>query len=194
MQKRELIFIPLGVLIGVLISGLVFLITIPPRGEPILLAPTTTAIPLTVQISGAVERPGVYQLPKNSRAVELLELAGGFCENADTESINLAAKLRDGENIHIPTKSESEKKETIAQNSSGETAAQNFQFPININTATQEELEQLPGIGPAKASDIISYRENNGDFQLIDDIQNVSGIGPTTFENIKEYITIEFTP
>ena len=193
MKKPDIFLIPLGVLLGVLISGLVFLITIPPRGEPILLAPAATASPITVQISGAVSQPGVYQLPKDSRVVELVETAGGFSEEANKESINLAAKLRDGENIHISTILEKNTAINTGLDSS-EKPTPNIQFPININIATQDELEQLPGIGPAKASDIISYREINGDFQLIDDIQNVSGIGPATFENLKEYITTEFTP
>ncbi len=185
----------LGVLFGLLGAGAVFLASSPPRGRPIELLPPPTPIPLHVHISGEVISPGVYTLPINSRLEAAIQAAGGFTENALQDGLNLAQPLQDGDKIEIPsmeiarTTSSAETDLTIERQPQAESTAL-----ININTASQTELESLPGIGPITAEKIIAYRQENGPFTAIEEIQKVSGIGPATFERIQTLITIEQSP
>jgi competence protein ComEA len=166
----------IGVLVGLLAAGVIWLAASRPRGDPIALLPTSTPGMLTVYVSGAVATPGVYLLPEGSRVDAAIQAAGGFIADAEPESINLAALLEDGEQIDVP-----------GIVSTGHVNAGR----VNINTATVSELDALPGIGPTTAQMIVDYRLQNGPFQFIQDIQNVPGIGPATYDRIKDYITIE---
>ena len=159
-----------------------------------------------VHISGAVNNEGVIELGKNSRISDAIEKAGGLKEEANLKDINLAYKLEDGMKIHIPNNTEQEEKEkendmnenelidynnTGAMELQGESGTTKEETAkININKATQTELETLPGIGPSTALKIINYRKENGSFKNIEDIKNVSGIGETKFNNIKSLITV----
>lgn len=143
-----------------------------------------------VHVCGAVNNSGVYYLEAGSRVHEAVEMAGGLSEDAAEEYINLAAVLTDGEQIYIPTCEEAQEQDFEIASSSQSDSSSSDDGLVNINTATSEELETLPGIGQTKAAAIISYRENNGDFSSIEDITNVSGIGESTYENIKDYITV----
>lgn len=176
-RRQTAFWIAFGVLCGLAAAGLIILITSPRRGHAIQLAPASGSGPVLVHVSGAVEAPGVYELPLGSRARDAIEMAGGASEDADLNRINLARVLQDGQQIHVP----------IVGDDSGEAV----QFPININIASVEQLSQLPGIGEVTAQAIIDYRESQGPFQRIEDIQNVSGIGPNTYENIRELISVE---
>jgi competence protein ComEA len=167
--------IALGVLIGLLAAGLIWLAASQPRGEAVTLLPSPTARSVTVYISGAVATPGVYSLPEGSRTDDVILLAGGFLPNAEQEGINLAALLQDGQQLDVPVRS------AATHASSGR---------ININTATVEELNTLPGIGTTIAQNIFNYRLKNGPFQFIQDIQNVSGVGPATYDEIKDLIMV----
>lgn len=138
---------------------------------------------IVVHVSGAVAKPTVYTLPKGSRAFTAVEAAGGALATADLERINLARVLVDGEQLHILVRGEQGSSAPTSQQQPGDTR-------VNINTATQKELETLPGIGPAKAQDIINYRTQNGPFKSIEDIVKVKGIGEKTFESIKNLIRI----
>lgn len=175
----------LGVFFGLISGAVVLIISSAPRGTPVLLAELPTPAPLTVDVSGAVANPGVYRLVPGSRVEDAVTAAGGFHENADRESVNLAARLQDGQKLHIPeiivTGSLPERSVSISDSANG---------IININTATLDMLDGLPGIGETKAREIIDYREKNGWFKVIEEIQNVPGIGPGIFENIKELISI----
>jgi competence protein ComEA len=180
-----------GIIGGLLGSGLIYLTSSQPRGEGITLLPPPTSAPIIVHIVGAVLEPGVYSLPSKSRQQDAIEAAGGFLSDANPQALNLAAPLQDGDRIVVPTipsdtqtPATSPSKSTIVELPSSNTL-------ININTASQTDLENLPGIGPVKAQTIIAYRESNGFFGLIEDIQNVPGIGPKTFENLKSLITVE---
>ena len=180
-----------GIIGGLLGSGLIYLTSSQPRGEGITLLPPPTSAPIVVHIVGAVLEPGVYSLPTNSRQQDAIEAAGGFLPEANPQALNLAAPLQDGDRIVVPTIPSdpptpvtNPSKSTIVELPSSSTL-------ININTASQADLENLPGIGPVKAQTIIAYRESNGFFGLIEDIQNVPGIGPKTFENLKSLITVE---
>lgn len=135
-----------------------------------------------VHICGEVEHPGVYELPEGSRIFEAVEAAGGFTEQAAESSMNLAEKITDGMQIVILSRDEMRIQESAAK----EAAA----GLININTASKEQLMTLPGIGDARANDIIRYREESGGFQTIEDIKKVSGIKDAAFQKIKDSITV----
>ena len=187
----------LGVIFGLAGAGGIWLASSPPRGNPIQLLPPPTPAPIQVYVSGAVANPGVYALPVDSRVKDAIQAAGGFSENANDMAVNLAALLEDGAQISVAAKKPTSEPSTNAGGNQGSEKTEGQPLPsdlgslININTATQEELESLPGIGPVTAQKIIEYRETNGPFIGIEDIQKVSGIGPVTFEKLRDLITVE---
>lgn len=151
-------------------------------------APTPEQIPdeqVVVYISGAVQAPDVYQLPKAARIKDLIVAAGGFTGDAAPERINLAERIADGQHIHVPRQDEAAPDAT-SQNASSAGGAR----LIDINAANAAELDGLPGIGQALAQRIIDYRTSNGAFNAIDDLRNVKGIGPALFEKIAPLITV----
>lgn len=143
-----------------------------------------------VDIKGAVKNPGVYSAQKGERVVDLITKAGGFTENADQNQVNLAQYVEDEMVIYVPQKGEISESITNSSFSTSANSSSN-QGKININKANETELQTIPGIGPSKAKAIIEYREQNGPFQQIEDIQNVSGIGEKTFEKLKDFITVK---
>ena len=166
---------------------------------------------IIVHISGAVKQEGVVELEEDSRIADAIEKVGGLKENAEIREINLAYKLEDGMKIYIPTKEEIKNKESQEVNQENEhvyggtkensSQVSNLQKnsesketirnkKVNINKASQEELDSLPGIGPSTADKILEYRKQNGNFKNIEDIKEVSGIGEAKFEKIKEMITV----
>lgn len=190
----------LWVLTGALLTGLIYLIAQPPRGEPVNLLPPPTPKPIIVHVVGAVNQPGLYSLPPDSRVQDAIEAAGRFTNSADPHALNLAAALQDGEQLIIPWMAATP---TISEYANQVTETAPFSSPqrtvptlslatelININTASQEELETLPGIGPVTAQKIIAYRESYGPFATIEAIQEVDGIGPVKFVGIKDMITV----
>ncbi len=183
-QHRTLVLTIVGLLIAAGVAA--FAIRWRPA-EPIVIeppAPTATPGPIRVYVSGAVMHADVYELPSGSIVRDAVAAAGGAAENADLNQINMAKTLRDGEQVYVPRIGEA-----LVPAPAGQAGAASGL--ININTATQAELETLPGIGPALAARIIAYREANGPFPNIEAIQNVSGIGPSTFEEIRDLITVE---
>jgi competence protein ComEA len=173
---KTLAYIIIGALIGLLAAGVLWLAATPPRGEPVILLSTQTPGVLTVYVSGAVVVPGLYTLPVNSRVIDAVQAAGGFMSSAETELINLAAPLVDGQQIDVP----------------GIVSTRHVNAGrVNINTATVAEFDTLPGIGPTTAQAIVEYRLQHGLFQFVQDIQNVPGIGPATYAKIKDYLTVE---
>jgi competence protein ComEA len=183
----------IGLVGGLLGAALLLLINSAPRGEPVELLPPPTAAPLSVHVAGAVEQPGVYQLPRGSRVQDAIEAAGGLRTDADPQTLNLAARLEDGSQIYVPAEGEDRPASvSTAQSSAAEDTSP--LYPININTASVEELQLLPGIGESKAESIVEYREANGLFASIEDIMEVSGIGQSTFDEFKELITVGGTP
>lgn len=139
-----------------------------------------------VTVTGEVASPGMYEMTTDDRINDAIQKAGGFTENAYTENINLAQKLKDGQYINVISKEYAATTNSIPES---KTPAE-FYGIVNINTASAEELCQLPGIGEATALKIIEYRELVGNFVDIRDIQNVKGIGPIKFNKIKNNITI----
>ena len=192
----------MGVFLGIMSVGIVFLITRPPRGTPIQLKPPPTPSPYIVHVSGAVAEPGIYSLISGSRIQNAIDTAGGHLPSANLDGINMAAFVEDGDQIWVPHQelmlSTSQPNEPTSS-TTPQTNEENEQPPvatllININTASISELESLPGIGPQKASEIIAYRDGNGPFERIEEIEMVSGIGPVTFKNIKALICVSDQP
>lgn len=156
---------------------------------------------IVVHITGAVNKEGIVELQTGARIADAIEKAGGAKENADIKNINLATILEDGMKVHVPTVEETQaNNENInVENNAGSqinTGPKEFtsyiktQGKININTATEEELDTLPGIGPSTATKIIEYRKENGKFKSIEEIKEVSGIGDAKYEKIKDLIGI----
>lgn len=150
-----------------------------------------------VYVCGAVEKPGVYELPYGSRIVDAVEASGGFLDTADKTYVNLAALLDDGVKLLIPTIQETCEFDSLqiesfdkGNSSFSGSSDNNSSGLININLATKEELTTLPGIGNATAEKIVSYRQSHGSFQSIEDIMNVSGIKDKLFSKIKDHITV----
>lgn len=179
----------LGVLIGLLAAGILILTCGTPRGEPVTLLPPPTKEPLTVHITGAVFQPGVYQLSQSARVEDAIQAAGGLKPLADPQSINLAKTLEDGERIWIPSQATVIPSEPSRPTSLPTLEPPSSEHPINVNQATVEELDLLPGIGPVKAQAIVNYRETHGFFQTIEQVRFVEGIGPSLYERIKDLIT-----
>lgn len=162
-----------------------------------------TSNKIIIHISGAVNKEGIVELEENSRIADAVEKAGGLKENADINKINLAFKLEDGMKVYIPSIEERKNEINInnqideEQTSKYITSASELNEDtnqntdkVNINTANQTELETLPGIGPATALKIINYRKEKGKFKSIEDIKEVSGIGDTKYEKIKDLICV----
>lgn len=152
--------------------------------------PTGTPAPLSVYVSGAVLEPQVITVPAGSLVADALDAAGGPAPHADLDAVNLAAPLANHQQVIIPGKTE-----TIGAPTRDETAPETEPTSaateiINLNTATAEELQTLPGIGASRAQDIVAYRKANGPFEHIEDIQQVSGIGEGIFAEIEPYITV----
>lgn len=181
--------ISFGVVIGLLAGGIIFLVSRPSRGQPTELLPPPTQQPIKVHVSGEVQEPGVYTLPSGSRVGDAIQAAAGFAENANQSGLNLAAFIHDGDKIEIPSKQAS-----IENTSSDRISVIPLQNLIDINTASQSELETLPRIGPTLAQAILTFRQENGPFKTIEDIQDVPGIGSATFSEIKSFITVGELP
>lgn len=141
--------------------------------------------PVVVDVSGAVKRPGVYRLTTEDRVEDALERAGGTTRRADLTAINRASKLEDGRQILVPTRGKS------ASTTSADTAAPaTSSGPVNLNTATLEQLETLDGVGPATAQKIVDYREQHGGFKSVDELDQVSGIGEKRLAALRDHVGI----
>ena len=153
---------------------------------------------IIVHITGAVKNPGIVKLEEGSRIEDAINKAGGLNEDADITNVNLAYILEDGIKIKIPSSLDvtEVQNENILNSDSGENIVEEFENSdkgslLNINKATKQDLQNLPGIGVSLASKIIEYREENGKFANIEDIKNVNGIGDSKYENIKEHICVK---
>lgn len=187
---KSILYMTAGILFGLFVALLIWVVSRNPRGQAVTLRPVPTEKPIIVHVTGAVPRPGVYALGQGSRVQDAISAAGGFLADAEKSGINLARALEDGEQLEIPY-------------AEGASPVIGTEIPplvltepssnselININTASQAELETLPGIGQTTAQRIIEYREQNGPFVNTEDIINVAGIGSGTYERIKDLITV----
>lgn len=146
---------------------------------------------ILIEIKGQVEKPGVFELPAESRLHMAVDLAGGFLPDADALSLNLAMKLTDEMSIYVPKIGETTVSlpPVVASPSTAAGSAAEGAVLVNINTADETTLMTLPGIGPSKAAAIIAYREENGPFITIDALKDVTGIGDKTYEQLQDSIT-----
>ncbi|MDD3805867.1 MAG: helix-hairpin-helix domain-containing protein [bacterium] len=136
-----------------------------------------------VHVCGAVLRPGDYRLSKGSRVYQAIETAGGATGWADTSALNMAAPVHDGQRIEIPVRGTG-----ASAQSSGKGALSNG--PVDLNTADEEQLDTLPGVGPATARKIIEYRDKNGSFRHTDDLMKIPGIGRKKYDKLKDHVCI----
>lgn len=148
---------------------------------------------IAVFVSGQVKNIAVVRLDDtgNLRAVDAINAAGGLTELADTEAVNLAEPVFDGQHIHIPAKEIFYQEFPTAATANIRATATTPAALININTADEKELQNLKGVGPTIASRIVEYREQNGGFSSIDEIKKVRGIGAKTFDKLKDFITVQ---
>jgi competence protein ComEA len=192
-RYRVILFMAVVVLV---LTGVVALRFLKPAPNPLQLATVTppptpspeatpTPRPLRVYVSGAVQAPDVYALPPDSIVKDALTAAGGPSDEADLDRINLASPLADGQHVYVPSLGEDN---PPIQPPSGQRSGG---LKVNINTADTVALETLPGIGPTIAGRIVDYRQANGPFSTIEEIMDVSGIGPATFEGIRDLISTD---
>ncbi len=162
-----------------LLGGVYSLLSAEPRGKPVELLPP---VPLRVHVAGAVVRPGVYSFPRGSIVQEAITAAGGLRADADLAQLNLAQPLEDGRRIEVPLLVDS-----VA--TSGVQLA-GSEVRLSLNSASAPELEQLPGIGPVLAKNIIEYRDRYGPFQRFEDLLQVEGIGPAKLEGLRDLLVV----
>jgi competence protein ComEA len=208
-DRRFIYGVLYGLGLALAVTGILLVAARRPPGQPVTLAEAPTPAPVRVYVLGAVATPGVYALPRGSIVEEALRAAGGALPNADLSGLNLAQALQDGDRVNVaevvPTATPLPPTVTVGPGTPSPTPpptatetptpSRSLSLPVsgakvNINTATLAELDTLPRIGPAIAQRIIDYRTANGDFKRIEDIQNVRGIGPATFEQLKDLITV----
>ncbi|MDA0174830.1 helix-hairpin-helix domain-containing protein [Solirubrobacter taibaiensis] len=141
--------------------------------------------PVVVDVSGAVKRPGVYRLTTEDRVEDALKRAGGATRRADLSVINRASKLEDGRQILVPTRGKS----ASTPSATAATPATST-GPVNLNTATLEQLETLDGVGPATALKIVEYREQHGGFKSVDELDQVAGIGEKRLAALRDHVGV----
>ena len=174
-------FLTLAALLGIFATGLAFLAlrsTGPSGAIEIILPKDQAPREFVVYVTGAVATEGVYTLREGDRIVDSVEAAGGLTPAADGTAVNLAQRLVDGEHVHIPLAGE------------GPVAPAGSSRLVNLNTASQDQLETLPGIGPTRASAIIAHRSGNGSFARVEDLLLVEGIGAGTLASIRDLVVV----
>ena len=210
-SKQKKILIIVGIIVGILIIWFIYNRTDNQEidvQEDILIENNETentingeeTSEIIIHIAGAVNEPGIKKLKEGARIEDAIQMAGGLTEDADISNINLAYVLEDGIKIKIPSYQDAQdpEEDEIMTDGIGENIIENIASSntsnsnkININKATQEELKNLPGIGIELASRVVKYRDENGKFANIEEIKNVSGIGDSKFEKIKDLISVK---
>ena len=151
---------------------------------------------VVVQVAGAVVHPGVFHLPSGARLGDLVDRAGGLSADADTDRIDLAARLVDGSLVYVPHRGEAEPPGPVVGqpgadvSSSASGGGSGPAVPVDLNTATADQLDTLPGVGPATAATIIAFRRQHGPFRTVDDLAAVSGIGPAKLAQIRPHVRV----
>jgi competence protein ComEA len=176
--------------LAALLATIVFMVVARrPPGQSVVLPDPSTPAPLRVHVVGAVMAPGVYALPPGSIAQDAVDAAGGPTREANLQGLNLAALLRDGEQVNVPALAAAAGTNPPV-GGAAPTPGPGSSTLINVNTASAAELESLPKIGPALAQRIVDYRTSHGAFVTLDDLLNVDGIGPATLDTIRDFVTL----
>jgi competence protein ComEA len=152
-----------------------------------VLPPTTVASEIVVYVAGAVTRPGVYTLELAARVTDALDAAGGAVAGADLGVVNLAAVVHDGERIYVPLVGEAIPAVVAGETPPDTTVAAG---PVDINTATADQLDVLPGVGPTTAAAIVAHRDENGPFLTVEQLGDVRGIGPAKLDALRGLVTV----
>src|SRR5262245_12437961 len=188
LQRRRLLLVAAGTLVAILLLGRFVLgagttTQAEPLPPPPVAAAGVTGLPssrVVVDVVGAVRLPGLYRLRQGSRIADAVARAGGATAKADLAQVNLAAPLADGEQVVVPRRGAPG---TVGGGSSTAPAG-----PVQLSTATLEELDTLPGVGPSTAQKILDYREKHGAFSSVDELDAVPGIGPKRLEQLRELV------
>jgi competence protein ComEA len=191
LQRRRLLLAAAGTLVLILLLGRFVLgagttTTAAPLPPPPVAGAGETGLPssrVVVDVVGAVRRPGLYRLAQSSRIADALTRAGGATAKADLAQVNLAAPLADGEQVVVPRRGAAGAAPAAGSASAGNPAA-----PVQLSTATLEQLDSLPGVGPVTAQKILDYREKHGAFQSVDELDAVPGIGPKRLEQLHDLV------
>lgn len=154
-------------------------------------APAAPPVTVTVHVAGQVASPGVYAVPAGGRVADAVIAAGGTASEADVEQLNLAARLSDGERIYVPKKGEAPPPVSPSLAAGGgSTTGGAPAGPVDLNTATAEQLDALPGVGPATSKAILTYRANHGRFRSVTELLEVPGIGPAKLEALRPLVKV----
>ncbi|MGT2754325.1 helix-hairpin-helix domain-containing protein [Streptococcus ovis] len=209
---KEYKWLVAGISAGILMVGLFFIFHQPSQADTSALIETprsevatssTPQVPsqsdttasassvILVDVKGAVVKEGIYELPAEARVNDVIQAAGGFTEQADKKSVNLAQKLTDEAVVYVARQGEEISVVSPPKTAAEETGVANKPDKVHLNSATVSELTTIPGIGEKRANDIISYRDSNGGFHSVDDLNNVSGIGDKTLEHLRPYVTVD---
>lgn len=140
---------------------------------------------IVVEIKGEINNPNIYRLNEESIIEDVIKRAGGLTDAADISKINRAEKLKNHQSIVIPNTND----KATSSTSMSQGSSKGSPSLVNINTASETELDTLPGVGPSRAKDIIKYREDNGDFKTIEELKNIKGIGESSFQKLKDMVT-----
>lgn len=171
---REALRFATGFVLGMLVAAVIWM-TAQERPQPaVVLRSPPTPWGVTVHVVGAVASPGVYTLPDGARVVDAVEAAGGFLETADQTALNLATRLEDGQQVIVFSR-----------------ASLPAQSRLDINRATVDQLDALPGLSRTVAENIVAYRQVNGFFTSVEDLLNVTGVGASTLDAIRDWITVK---
>ena len=193
-RRWQLVAAGLAVVVGVLVGGLAW--QRQSAGLPELDLPTAEAVrpagrePVFVHGAGALVRPGLYRLPAGARVADLIEAAGGPTADGDVHQLNLAARVNDGDRVYVPRVGEAPPPGSgvagDVPSAAGDTAA----AKLDLNTATQDQLEDLPGVGPSTALAILDERKRRGRFKSVEDLLEVRGIGPAKLDQIRDLVRV----
>jgi competence protein ComEA len=185
----------IGLVVAALVAGIAVVYALyqafdERSAPPIVIEDAAATLPVVVEMRGEIEAPGVYELAPGARLQDALAAAGGLTDEADLSTVNLARRLRDGELIVILALPVSGSTPTLPLPDAGDAAeVEESRARININTATAEELEALPGVGEVIATRIVAYREQNGPFRSVDDLIHVEGIADRAIDDMRELVT-----
>ena len=161
-----------------------------PPGAPKSSLPVAPPVTVTVHVAGQVASPGVYAVPSGGRVTDAVIAAGGTSPEADVEQLNLAARLSDGERIYVPRKGEAPPPVAGTVPTSSSAKGGGPAGPVDLNTATAEQLEALPGVGPATSRAILAYRSSHGRFRSVTELLEVPGIGPAKLEALRPMVRV----